>query len=107
MTFEINTSFEGKLAIASTSRSATTLPSTTPALNVNTSGLSLTNFDTAFESVSRESVLDDRILRARLIQLTAQLLIFRHREFVEADEHRGGRFLKLLREGFQVFLFLF
>src|ERR1044071_2276555 len=49
MTFEINSSFDGRVAIASTSARATTLPSTTPALNVKMSGLAFVNFDIAFD----------------------------------------------------------
>src|SRR5215216_5087455 len=50
MILEISTSFDGSVARASTSRSATTRPSTTPALKVKTSGFSLTNFEIAFDN---------------------------------------------------------
>src|SRR3712207_8135259 len=52
MIFEIMTSFGGSVARASTSRRATTRPSTTPALKVKTSGFSLTNFEIAFDRLT-------------------------------------------------------
>ena len=50
MIFEISSSLEGKLAIASTSVKATTLPSTIPALKVKMSGFAFVNFEIAFDS---------------------------------------------------------
>ena len=60
----------------------------------------------ALGGLARQRVLNDGVARARLAQLPAQLLILRHRQLLEADEHPDGRRLELLREGFEVSLLL-